>query len=78
MECQRAAVAVEEARRAAQRAATGKIEFVKPATGGVPGLYTAARPVSGGGAINPEVLAAAQAKAAALAAQAAAMNPKFR
>lgn len=73
IDCLRAAAAAEEARRAAQRAATGRIDFVRPAgaEARAPGPYTAPRPASGAG-IDPGVLAAAQARAAALAAKAAA------
>ena len=79
IDCLRAAAAAEEARRAAQRAATGRIDFVRPAgaEARAPGPYTAPRPASGAG-IDPGVLAAAQARAAALAAKAAASRGAAR
>lgn len=64
----REAVAAEEKRRAAQRSASGRIEFVRGATA----------PASAGQArlSTAEAIAAAQASAAALAARAAVLHAK--
>lgn len=68
LEAQRAAAAAEEQRRAAQRQATGRIDFVKSAS--QPNLGAARQSTE-------DALAAAQARAAAVAARVAAMDPQY-